>query len=563
MVMRVTSRLGCAAALIVLVAGCTPSEGTQPDSTEADQAWSAPAHPITVRDGRFVDTRTGREFPVRGTNYFRLVSAGGGYQDRFFSPGVFDEAMVRRDLADLAARGYTTVRLFLDSCSVGAGCISAQGISGLNPQLLDAIAQTMTIARETGIFLLLTSNDLPDGGGYYEIANRANSAYFTGYRNTVFLTAAGAEAAATYWNDLMSGLVERRAAFDAVLGWSIINEQWVFADQPPLSASNGSVTGADGATYDLADPEQKRALVTAGVTNYIERVAEVIRRHDPNGLVTMGFFAPKFPNPTEIGGDWYVDTAPLLTGTSLDFFDFHAYPGSDIPLAAIAENFGLTGPPPRPIVMGEVGAFLDRFDTVEAAAVATQRWIAESCELGFTGWLYWGYLRAPEVVGDATWSLTDADGFLLDTLAPNQWPDPCRPTLTDPNLARDRPVRVSRALPGEPGSAAVDGNPATRWGAGEGAPQWIEVALAEPSTVGAVRLRVDQDPAGRTVHEVAVSGGGGGALQVVAVLDGVTAGGEVLTASFAPVEGVTAVRVTTRLSPSWVAWAEVEVLSTG
>ena len=55
----------------------------------------------------------------------------------------------------------------------------------------------------------------------------------------------------------------------------------------------------------------------------------------------MGFFAPQFPNRTTIGGEWYVDTAPLLTTTDLDFFDFHAYPDSDIGIAEIAENFGI------------------------------------------------------------------------------------------------------------------------------------------------------------------------------------------------------------------------------
>ena len=73
-------------------------------------------------------------------------------------------------------------------------------------------------------------------------------------------------------------------------------------------AARSVVTGVDGASYDMAVPARKRQLVSVGVAAYIEKVAAVIRRHDPHGLVTMGFFAPKFPNPTAIGGDWYVDT---------------------------------------------------------------------------------------------------------------------------------------------------------------------------------------------------------------------------------------------------------------
>ncbi len=545
-------------AVAVFVTACTPERGA-PDGEGTE--WVVPAHPITVEGGRFVDTRSGREFPVRGVNYFHIVEAGTGLQDRFFSPEVFDAQVVRRDFAALAERGYTTVRIFLDSCSIGTACITRAGETGINGEFLDVIAETTQIARQTGVFLLLTSNDLPEGGGYTAIADAANSEHFPGYRNTHFLTAAGASAAASYWDDLLSALVQRQAAFDAVLGWSILNEQWVFADQPPLSLGAGLVTGADGRSYDVANPDQKRALVTAGVTHYIETVAEVIRGHDPTGLVTMGFFAPQFPNLTSIGGSWYVDTTPLLT-TSMDFFDFHAYPGSDIGMAEIAENFGMVGFGTKPVIMGEVGAFVDRYPTSEAAALATQRWIAESCAAGYSGWLYWGFLRAPEAIGDATWALTDDGGYLLDVLAPQNWPDPCVVSIVDPNLARERPVRTSRELADEPASAAVDGNPATQWGSGSDAPQWIEVTLPQPSTVAGIRLRVAQYPAGRTVHEVAVSIEGG-SLTTVHVFDGVTEDGQVIEASFdRAITGVTAVRVTTTVSPSWVSWAEVEVLAT-
>jgi hypothetical protein len=546
-----------AAALVLPLAGCVGSDDPTLDS---DVPWVAPSHPIQVDGDRFIDTRTGAEFPVRGVNFFTIVRADGGVEDRFFSPEVFDAETVRDEFERIAESGYTTVRIFLDTCSEGPACIATRGVAGLNPEFLDVIAETLQIAKETGVFLLLTSNDIPDGGRYYEVADAANSAFFSGYRNTVFLTDAGADAGEKYWNDLLSGLAEREAAFDAVLAWSILNEQWVFSDQPPLSLDAGTVTGADGGSYDLSDPAAKRALVTAGVTNFANSIARVIREHDPDGLVTMGFFAPKFPNPTSIGGSWYVDTVPLLTSAELDFFDFHAYLGADISIAEIAENFGMPGFDDKPVIMGEVGAFIDGFEDAESAAIATQRFIADSCAVGYSGWLYWGYLRAPAEIGDATWSLTDSDGHLLRALSPRLWPDPCQPNLKDPNLAKTASIRASSSLPEEPVGAAADGNPQSQWGSGAEASQWIEFALAEPATVGEIRLRVAQFPAGRTVHDVAVSVDGG-ALTVVQVFDGTTAEGDVLEAAFGPIDRVTAVRVTTRTSPSWVSWKEVEILA--
>lgn len=542
-----------ASILLLMLAACTPPPAPGPAPSET----TSPDHPIEVRGDGFFDTRTGAPFVVRGVNYFQIVPVGDGFQDRFFDPAIFDANRIRADFAGLADRGYTTVRIFLDSCSVGPGCISRAGTRGLVDEVLATIAETTRIARDTGLQLILTSNDLPDGGGYTAIADEANSEFFPGYRNTVFLTREGADAAAAYWTDLLTGLRDQDAAFDAVLAWSILNEQWVFSDQPPLSLGGVTVPGADGRDYDLGDPVERRDFVTAGVSHYLETAAAAIRAQDPGGLVTMGFFAPQFPNPTSIGGTWYVDPVPLID-SSLDFLDFHAYPGSDIPLAQIAENFGMSAAA-KPVVMGEVGAFLHLFDRADAAALALQQWTAESCALGFDGWLYWGYLRAPEGIGDAAWGLTDDDGALLEALAPAAWPDPCTPTLTDPDLARAGTGTASQSLPDQPPAAALDGNPATNWGSGGEAPQWFEIALPEPSSIREIRLTVSQYPAGRTTHRVEALRADG-ERTALGTLDGSTTDGEVLTLAFEPVDNVVAVRVTTTRSPSWVSWRSVEVL---
>lgn len=538
----------------ILLAGCTsaaaPSARPTPPAGPAE-------HAIVVDAGGFVDTRTGEPFQVRGVNYFVIVPADGGYQDRFFSPGVFDPSRIRDDFRALAEVGYTTVRLFLDTCSIGPDCIA--GRDGLNPAFLESIAETMRIAQETGLFLILTSNDLPDGGGYAERAHRSDPDVFAGYRNSVFLTRAGATAAEVYWDDLLSGLAEIGAPFGSVLSWSIVNEMWVFPDQPPLSLRVGVVRGADGSDYDMADDADRRELVLAGFAHYLDSVAAVIRRHDPHGLVTAGFFAPKFPHPTDTGGGWYVDTAPLIGEVDLDFFDFHGYPGGDLTATQLAENFGVPAAD-LPVVMGEVGAFVERYDTAASAALALQQWSAESCAAGFDGWLHWGYLRAPVAVGDAAWGLADDDGYLLDALSPREWPDPCVRTIEDPDLARAGTASASAHLSDQPPSAAIDGSPGTNWGSGGDAPQWLEVQLAAPATVARVRLEVAQFPAGRTVHEVAVRTAAEG-WRTVAVADGHTEERDVLDLAFAPVADVVAVRVTTTVSPSWVSWWGVEILA--
>lgn len=509
-------------------------------------------HPIQIDGTEFVDTRTGEVFIPRGANYLTRVLVGNGYQDRTLSPAVFDPVRTGSDLDELASRGYNTIRVFLDTCSGGPDCIGNNDGEGLNPEFLDSIVGFMTLAKEKGIFILFTSNDLPDDGGYWAISDRDNAGIFPGYRNSHYLTASGEEAAVTYWTDLLTGLVERNAPFDIVLAWSVLNEQWMFSEQPPLSLDSGEVTTKTG-TYDMGDPDSKRQMVIDGTRSYLAAVADVIRRLDPTALVTSGFFAPQFPNPTRIGGSWYVDTAPLVEDSTLDFFDFHAYPGEDIPLAQIAENFGL--PADKPVIMGEYGAFIDRYADIDNAALNLQNWMAASCTLGFGGWLHWEFAPPNPSVGDATWALTAIGNYLLEQLAPVNQPDPCTPTLTDPNLARLGAATASQSLPDQLPAAAIDGDPTTQWGAGAEPTQWIEIDLGEAREIGRIQLIVAQFPQGLTRHLIDVDG-----VRVWA-FENDTAEGQVL--EFLPPSPIVGqvIRVTTITSPSWVAWKEILILS--
>lgn len=508
-------------------------------------------NPLKIVDDDFIDRQSGEVFVVRGANYFNIVPGpSGSYENRTLSPLNFRPDDVERDFRALADRGYNTVRVFLE-CNGNPGCIGSTVRPGLNGDYLDVIVELMNIAVETDMMLLFTSNDLPDDGGYRTISARDDSRLFPGYRNSDFLTESGRQAMVKYWTDLMVGLVERKAPFEAVLGWSILNEHWLFRDQPPLSLATGTVT-IGPATYDMADPGAKRAMVIDATRQLIEEVAAVIRGVHPTALVTMGFFVPDFPNPTAIGGDWYVDTAPLVESSDLDFFDFHFYANSDISVDQAARNFGVDDS--RPVIMGEYGVFVHDMPTSESLVFTVLDHMAKACAAGFDGWIYWGYQRAP--LDDATWSLTDEEGLLLDALAPMGVPDPCV-APADPNLAAAATVTVSASLPDQPGEYASDGT-SRQWGSGADAPQWIELDLGSPAAVSSVRMTVAQYPAGRTVHRIEWASDDH-VFSDSFLFDGVTDEGDVLVFDPpVPVE-LRFLRITTSVSPSWVAWREITV----
>ena len=532
-------------------------------SAQADAAIHRIDVRVTDGQGEFYNTETGETFAPRGVNYIGWQPTGAGLRNRILDTSLYDRDAVRADFRRLSQAGYNTVRIFFDSCNAGPTCIGSTTGPGLNPAYIANIADLIQIAADEHLYLVLTSNDLPDDGGYWEMSNRGESPQFAGYRNAHYLTAPGHASAARYWRDFMSALMAHNPPTKAVLGWSLLNEQWFFKRQPPLSLTEGNVTTANGVTYDLADPAQKRAMLVDNIVRYIDVTSAVIREYDPGTLVTMGFFAPQFPNETEIGGDWYVDTEPLLARAALDFFDFHAYPGEDIPLPQIAENFGMLDHPTVPVIMGEVGAFRGRFEQADVGAIALQEWIAASCQLGFDGWLLWDYFGAPLSVGDAAWGMIAEDGAIFDALAPVNQPDPCQTTdLRTANIAFRQSVTASRSLPAEPPANVTDGSDA-QWGAGADAPQWVEIDLGGTFSVTEVRLQVAQYPAGDTRHQVWVINDQGLRI-LLQEFDQSTQEGDVLIAALdAPVPDARVLRVETLVSPSWVAWREIEAYEGG
>ena len=76
------------------------------------------------------------------------------------------------------------------------------------------------------------------------------------------------------------------------------------------------------------------------------------------------------------------------------------------------------------------------------------------------------------------------------------------------NLALNKAVRYSRALAGNEGQFAVDGDASSLWSSGNDAPQWIEIDLGQAYEIGGVRLLISQYPAGNTVHRVLGKGTG-------------------------------------------------------
>ena len=503
-----------------------------------------------IADGGFADTRTAAPFVPLGVNLVRKRE--GSAEDRLFAP--YDPAWVEVQLAEIADLGFNTVRFFLDMCME---CTTTT--DGIRPDLLAAAADLLARIEAHGLVALPTSNDVPDPG-YSDRLPCCET--FGGYRNSLYLSGEGHTIASQYWTDLVTGLRTAGAPTHHVLGWQLANEQFVLRDVPPISLREGRALTADGVTYDLAVDDDVAAMVVANLRQYITDVGAAVRGADPGAYVTMGFFPADEPAAGRSARDprWVVP-GEIVRRSTLDFVDLHAYPGLGGTWPAIAGAFGIDGAEPAvPLVLGEFGAFTAAYATPADGAAAMAAWQVTSCDHGFDGWLLWLW---GEETDDEVIPANAADAVVAQAISPHVRPDPCEIGPYAPaNLALGRPATASAEEgAGYDASKAVDGTMGTWWSAAAGPPQWIEIDLEAPATVGRVDIAIgDVAPAGLQTHRVRVRADGEpapGTLVGEVTVD--APHGAVVSVPFAPVADVRVVRIETVSVDGWVIVHEVEV----
>jgi hypothetical protein len=510
----------------------------------------------------FYDKETGERFVPRGANYHRWVSKpspgqGNIWVDALFNTSFGELDQAEAELQQMALLGFNTVRVWKNACWGGVGGCIGDPAGGLSAVYLDNIAEFLRLAKSHGLYVLLTDDWVPDDGGYGQELARAA---FGGY-NGVYLTEHGINAERRYWENLIQGLIERGAPLDAVLAYELKNEAFYEAQLAPLDRSSGTVTIANGNTYDMANAQDRVRMMEEGWLYWIEQLRNAILDVDPTALVTMGFFVQQEPNPVREGDPRLVYLDRVVRESPLDFIDVHPYPGYDLSMREHVENFALDGAGDKLILMGEFGADKQNYATADRGAAALQSWQVESCEYGFDGWLFWTWGKNPQ---DEFWNVYEGEGAVGAVLAPADRPDPCAFGDFDFirfNAARQATVTASSFAPGFPPQLAADGSH-EYWNSYGGAPQWIQFALAAPTEVEAIVLTVAQDPPGRSVHQLWVRKAGE-TIALVHTFDGITGEGDVLT--YTPEEALTGVDlvrvVTTYVLDLWPAWHEIEILT--
>jgi hypothetical protein len=542
-----------------VLAGCQPGELTTPRSAIPSR--------IAIRDvagvAEFYDTVTDETFLPRGHNFVKYTYSpdpvnGAGFFDMVLATNRFDLSEYRADLEEMRARGYTVVRVMLETCGA-LHCIYPEDGTGrgLSPAYLDNVASLLALAAETDMYVWLTSNTLPDIGYYGEVGYAGESDTISAGQSHL-LAHSGMTAYAEYFHDLFRALIDREARLDRLFSFSIRNEHWYDLRERPWTLTQGVVTPANGESYDLASESERRALAEESLIHFIDEMVGVIKDLAPTVLVSIGFFTPNEPIEWRPGDFKFVLTGRAIHGSAADFFDLHSGPSpGGFTVQQTQTQYSAVGFEEKPMVMGELAAFRSAYPHVHVAAQAVVDWQTQSCLAGYDGWLTWHW------EGDMLEGLWGADDTPIGTaLAPALHPDPCASVVVpNPNLAYLRSATASAELVDEPPSNAVDGTHA-QWGSGNDAPQYLEIDLGSVVKVGSVRLTVAQFPAGATVHHL-YGGVASPATTLLHTIEEATEEGDVLVIDLPAAPELRYLRVLTTASPSWVAWREIEVYAPG
>ena len=174
--------------------------------------------PARTRDGlskdpradgvaEFYHTGSGERFVPRGVNYIDFVrDEDGNYRDAVFATDSFDAGRVRAAFHTLPSAA-STPRASSSTPVALAAPVSASRAGRASAAVLDNMADVMRIAADTGIYLLLTANSIPDDGGYWEFFDGLfgeTHPGFTRRENADYLHTAGVETKARFWDDLLA-----------------------------------------------------------------------------------------------------------------------------------------------------------------------------------------------------------------------------------------------------------------------------------------------------------------------------------------------------------------------
>jgi hypothetical protein len=464
--MRFRTLMIVATVLAVLVPGAASASMPVVDAGAAADPQPLPrlrsVTPAGQQYGHLEEVKTGRTFVPRGANYVRLSTSPSEHHSTF-EPGRYTTAEADQVLATLARDGYNAVRVFIDHGNVtdadthgrphgiGRGMTDTQPYYG---PYLDNVADFVELATMHRIRVMFSLDLFPQSKYYYDIVGHVDRpAVNMDGRNLNYLHPTYVRAKSTYMHNFASGLQQLVGTelMSTVLAFGSDNEAYVVGNKAPYNKLSGRVTPMNGVTYDMSDPIQRQQSADASFVEYSNLMVDAVQAVDPAALVTMGMFTfgavhkpgpqgmplvcDTDPCPPEPGNYRYPARPRSLSAWSrLSFLDIHIYPankpGINNPYTLARNLQTIEWDKVRgTVIIGEYGADKDHYaQNITAAAAGMREMQVDTCQRGFSGWLFWTSNTGDTPALRGYYSLYETGGVINNQLKPTTRPSACSHT---------------------------------------------------------------------------------------------------------------------------------------
>ena len=339
----------------------------------------------------------------------------------------YDAKKVEAALSRMSAEGYNVVRVNISSPEAG----DPEG--GVWDLYTENVADFLRRAKAHGIYVIPVTIGVPFLGGYQiPISDRDHFGRHVNsiQDNSLILSPEGVKAKKRYLRDLIAGLRAVGAPLDSVLAFDIGNELHYDLSKVPFSLSSGSVTTANGSTYDLADPESVERMKDESLVYFVDQVSSVVRAQIPAVLVEASvwpqFWEPSDSDPRESRPRALI-ADPEDGGSSLDLVDVHFYDFMNKSIEALTDDLGILLTETRkPLIVGEYGA-TDPTTPFADAPAWLKGWLHDLCTAGYKGYVLFTWDTDTLLAGMIFWSALSGAGEIDDAIAPVHLPDVCAP----------------------------------------------------------------------------------------------------------------------------------------
>lgn len=385
----------------------------------------------------FVYAGTDEKYLPVGGNYMGLR---GGDHSTFDAATSFTEADYDPIKADammraLSQNGGNVLRVFLiGRSSTNPGITGDSNIpvtneeyyyNGLYIPYMENVVDFLRKAQKYGIYVMMALGDadVPSNAYYMQL----QGGHALG-RNEIYMTANGVAARKAYAENVVKYFLEKAPdCMSGIFSLEFQNEFAMYGDQWPFNQTSGTVTLANGKSYDMADADSRQAAHEESTIYYLNTLVDAVKALDPGLLCNEGTFTLNIVGNNgqhglqgSTSGDLrYPATLDVYLSSKIDFVDMHIYfanRNNNTIMSSFADDLTYMNfytdetqalLKEKPIFMGEFGPGTTVFTTQEAAYevwTTTARLARESNFQGFACWTLESHSQKE------CWCILDDDG---------------------------------------------------------------------------------------------------------------------------------------------------------